>query len=199
MTTKYNGVVQVCPMCDIADCRHIREAQESEPVGYTSQGYIDGVKNSIGDLGNFAGNFFKNKWQNVNIPLYTHPPAQESEPVAVVADASYYDGKVSQYKPNGNLVKEHGLDYHTEDIKKLPIGTKLFAHPPADKDDVTSTSILKLLKELESKTTYKGTDLTLTIFSDGSGRIGDSFDDLRVNNFENLTELKTIIDKAMKG
>ena len=41
-----------------------------ELLGYTSQGYIDGVKNSIGDLGNFAGNFFKNKWRNVNIPLY---------------------------------------------------------------------------------------------------------------------------------
>ena len=52
-------------------------AQESEPVGYTSQGYIDGVKNSIGDLGNFAGNFFKRKWENVNIPLYTQPPADK--------------------------------------------------------------------------------------------------------------------------
>ena len=51
-------------------------------------------------------------------------------PVAEVGDASYYDGEeISTYKPNGNLVIEHGLDYYAGEITKLPIGTKLYTTP----------------------------------------------------------------------
>lgn len=77
-------------------------------------------------------------------------------------------------------------------------GDFIYTHPPADKDAVTSKSILKLLKGLESKTTYKGKDLTLTMFSDGSGRI-DDVDGIEIHSFNNLIILKAIIDEAMKG
>lgn len=48
-------------------------------------------------------------------------------PVGWIVDGSYYDGDISKYKPNGNLVKDNAVDYLCEVIKDLPIGTKVYA------------------------------------------------------------------------
>lgn len=57
---------------------------------------------------------------------YMQDRLSELQDVAIVDDASYYDGKTSTYKPNGNLVKQHALDYDTQRITEIPIGTCIY-------------------------------------------------------------------------